>query len=711
MPSVRIINGPNRDQVYPLKGGECVGRDPANAIQVVAAGVSRRHFQFEAENGQFFVTDLNSSNGTYVNTIRVGKHPLVENDQITVGGITLVYSKSDTGAVLASPQTTVPVVAPPTSPMIPAAPIGPPSRRLSFSSEDVPAGVIGGQGLKLAAQPALREAVVLKDDSAQETSAEDYSLDASVVFTTANEKLPQKDQVASLQKRLRLMFEISQALGATKDRDELLGKIMEYLFEIFPQADRGFILIGDSVDKLEPAVVRHRKQATSNEVQISRTIARKVYGEKQAILSQNAMEDDRFSGGLSILNFRILSMMVAPLLYREEVFGFIHLDTQDRVKKFTPDDLNLLAGLAVNAAIFLKNLKLFENVAKEERARATLERYFSPEVAKKLVSNELDLKLGGDIKAGTVFFSDIVGFTSMSESMEPAAVVNKINRYFKHMVDIVFKYNGSIDKFMGDAIMAIWGVPQPMKDEAVYAITAGVEMQNSVFLLNSEFIKEGEREIHMGIGLNSGHFIAGNMGSERRMEYTCIGDNVNLAQRVESKAGRGHVYVSESTFERADGKVLGVKLKATRVKGKAQPVTIYSVRGIAAVQARDAAKLYITSMPFQTGEGEDGILIKTKLLGDKLVLGLILLRDLPRGGERIEMNFMIPELPRFRVPIDLQGEVAIGALAGKCMKGIFSMQGTLLETMLNDLVVASDKTPEEIPRGSEKVPPSTAAEH
>src|SRR3954454_19204028 len=180
---------------------------------------------------------------------------------------------------------------------------------------------------------------------------------------------------------------------------------MEQLFEIFPQADRGFILIGDKVEDLHPAVIRHRKAEASKEVQISKTVARKVYNEKQAILSQNAMEDDPFSGGLSLLNFRILSMIVAPLVYRDEVFGFIHLDTQDRAKKFTPDDLNLLAGLAANAAIFLKNLKLFETVAKEAEKRASLERYFSPELAKQVTSGEIDLKLGGDMRSGTVFFS------------------------------------------------------------------------------------------------------------------------------------------------------------------------------------------------------------------------------------------------------------------------------------------------------------------
>ncbi len=552
--------------------------------------------------------------------------------------------------------------------------------------------------------------VVLKDDAESEESAADYSLDASIIFTEAPGTLPEKEQVSALKKRLALMFEVSQALGAVKDRDELLGKIMEKLFEVFPQADRGFVLVGHDPEHLEPAVRKYRKpEDAGGEVQISRTIARKIYGSKQAILSQNAMEDDRFSGGLSILNFRILSMMVSPLLYRDEVYGFIHLDTQDRAKKFTPDDLSLLTGIAANAAIFLKNLTLFADVAKQAEARASLERYFSPELAKKVVSKEIDLKLGGDVKAGTIFFSDIIGFTTMSETMEPGAVVTKINRYMKIMVDIVFKHHGSVDKFMGDAIMAVWGVPLALRDEAVHAITAGVEMQNAVFLLNGEFLEEKDKPINMGIGMNSGHFIAGNMGSERRMEYTCIGDNVNLAQRLESKAGRGNVYVAESTFQQCEGKVIGIKLKPTMVKGKAKPITIYSVRGVA-TPSRDA-QVFLTTLPFRCGspEGPDGLLIKVKMLGDSLVLGLLLLREAPKT-ERMEMFFDVKEIPPFTVPIDLQGEIPIPSKGGKCMKGVFSCAGTPLEKLLTEMTLDSDKAPEDIPR-SAPAPSASGAAH
>ncbi len=687
MSSVRILNGPNRDQVHVLKGGELVGRDPTNAIQVFAPGVSRRHFQFVREGGRFVVQDLGSSNGTFVNNERISKHVLIDTDTITVGGINLRYCDGDEN------DATLPLTA-----MA--------GGNLALSGEDVALGAFGASpGGAFGAVPGpsgppttkRSGGVVVKDDDGEDV-AEDYSLDASIIFKS---DVPTQDKVEGLQKRLSLMFEISQTLGLAHTQEELLETIMDKLFSVFPQADRGFILVGDTVETLVPVVVRNRNQTEKPEVQISRTIARKVCAERQAILSQNAMEDDRFSGGMSILNFRILSMACAPLLYRDEVLGLIQVDTQDRQKKLTPDDLNLLAGIAAQAAIFLKNLRLFENLRKEAEARSNLERYFSPSLAAEVASGKIDLKLGGDTKSGTVFFSDIIGFTSMSETLTATQVVEKINRYMRYMVDIVFKYNGTVDKFIGDCIMAVWGVPLPIPDEAVSAVTAAVEMQNALFLFNGELAAEGLTPIHMGIGLNSGQFVAGNMGSERRMEYTVIGDNVNLAQRVESKAGRGMVLISDSTHEKCGNGIVAVRLQPVSVKGKAKSVTTYVVRGVAQPSS-SGGNVFMTTLPCAVNEWapecQRALLVKAKVVEGGKVLGLVLFHQRPTA-QRLRLQFYAPELPRFHVDFEAQGEVKIQAPHGCCLKGVFSIAGTPLEELFAKRVLAVEKSPEDIPRG------------
>ncbi|MBL4845634.1 MAG: FHA domain-containing protein [Planctomycetes bacterium] len=704
MTSVRILNGPNRNQIYILKGGELVGRDPTNPIQVFAPGVSRKHFRFEVEGPRVYVQDLGSSNGTYVNNQKISKHLLCEADQITVGGINLLFSNDDNAPL---PQT--------------MANRPPP---LNFSSEEVPLGAFGlspggGPGGGFGASPGPgpggfgvtpapvgvaadhnSTGVVMRDDDDEEEAAADYSIDASMVFSQSS-MIKNNVEAEALQRRLSLLFEISQDMGSESSLEAMIEKMLVKLLDIFPQADRGFVLIGDRVEDLKPMAVRTRNNDTSDDAQMSTTIARLVMEKKQALLSQNAMEDDRFSGGMSIVNLRILSMACAPLLYRDEVFGLIELDTQSR-SKFTHDDLTLLAGIAVQAAVFVKNLKLFENVAKEAEARANLQRYFSPALAAQIGDGEIDIKLGGDMKTGTVFFSDIIGFTSMSENMSPTDIVDKINRYMKYMVDIVFKYQGSVDKFIGDCIMAVWGAPVAVPDEAVCAVTAAVEMQNALFLFNGELYAEGDTPIHMGIGLNSGKFVAGNMGSERRMEYTVIGDDVNLAQRVESKAGRGMVLITESTYEKTNNRLLTCKLKPVALKGKSKEVITFSVRGIRQ-ESSSGGKVFMTSLPCAIGGWREenclrGLLVKVKILEPGKALGLVLFHERPEPVGPLELEFYAPEMPRHTLTFEAQGAVRIQAKHGCCIKGVFSYKDSALEDLFEKMTYMSANSPETVPR-------------
>ncbi|MGE0709354.1 MAG: adenylate/guanylate cyclase domain-containing protein [Planctomycetota bacterium] len=698
MPSVRILNGPNRNQTFVLRGGELVGRDPSNAIQVFAPGVSRKHFRFDMENGRLVVQDLGSSNGTYVNNQRISKHLLNEADTITVGGINLLFSHDEHQGAPTGPGPGMAGRAP-----------------LNFSSEEVPLGAFGlspGGGAGFGASPGFGAAggapatapaarqdqnatgVILREDDEEEAAA-DYSLDASIVFDAS--ALMGENREEALRRRLQLMFEVSQDLASSSSLEEMAGRMLDKLLDTFPQADRGFVLVGDTVEELRAVAVRTRDHQGA-EAQISKTIARLVMEKKQAILSQNAMEDDRFSGGMSIVNLKILSMACAPLVFRDEVFGLIQLDTQSR-SKFTSDDLNLMAGLAAQAAIFVKNMRLFEHVAKEAEARSNLERYFSPALAAQVASGEIDLKLGGDMKSGTVFFSDIIGFTSMSEKMTPTEVVNKINRYMKYMVDIVFKYHGSVDKFIGDCIMAVWGAPVAIDDEATAAVTAAVEMQNALFLFNGELYSEGAKPIHMGIGLNSGKFVAGNMGTERRMEYTVIGDDVNLAQRVESKAGRGMVLITDTCYERCAENIIACKLKPVGLKGKAKEVVTYSVRGVQ--QGSTSGTVFMTSLPCALNEWAEecqrGLLVKVKLMPNGQVLGLILFHETPPPGQ-LNLQFYAPEMPRFNVAFEGQGEVRIQAKIGCCIKGVFNYRGTPLQPLFEQKVYESENGPDTVPR-------------
>ncbi|MFZ0964861.1 MAG: adenylate/guanylate cyclase domain-containing protein, partial [Terriglobia bacterium] len=174
-------------------------------------------------------------------------------------------------------------------------------------------------------------------------------------------------------------------------------------------------------------------------------------------------------------------------------------------------------------------------------------------------------------------FSDIRGFTRMSEHMEPHAVVELLNEYFAEMTDIVFDTGGTLDKYLGDGIMALYGAPIPKPDDARRATKTAMEMQRALAALNRDWEKRGQQPLRMGVGVNTGPVTAGYLGSARRLDYTVIGDAVNLASRLCSNAAGGQILVSESTQRLLSGRIPTQRLEPIRVKGKETPVELYEV--------------------------------------------------------------------------------------------------------------------------------------
>jgi adenylate cyclase len=204
--------------------------------------------------------------------------------------------------------------------------------------------------------------------------------------------------------------------------------------------------------------------------------------------------------------------------------------------------------------------------------------YLSPQVAKKVLQDPERLRLGGQRVQATVLFSDLGGFTEMSERLEPEEVVSIMTRYMTEMTRVIFKYNGTLDKFIGDAIMAVWGTPAEDEDQALHACMAALEMQRRTKTLSDEIMTQGYR-LSMRIGINTGIVMAGNMGSEERFDFTVIGDNVNIASRLEgmNKVYGTRIMISDATRARLDGRASSRELGSVRVKGKKQAIRVYEL--------------------------------------------------------------------------------------------------------------------------------------
>ena len=212
----------------------------------------------------------------------------------------------------------------------------------------------------------------------------------------------------------------------------------------------------------------------------------------------------------------------------------------------------------------------------------TLTRYVTKQVVELILDHPESIILDGEEREATVFFSDIRGFTTISEQMPPKDLVAMLREYFTLMVDAVFQYQGTVDKFIGDALMAIFGAPTPQPDHAERAVRTALEMKRMLAGFNQARLSAGKDPIRIGVGINTGHTVVGNIGSIQRLEYTAIGDAVNLASRLEgiNKQYGTEIIISESTFRQLPDNILVRELDDVRVKGKYEPSKIYEVMGI-----------------------------------------------------------------------------------------------------------------------------------
>lgn len=288
------------------------------------------------------------------------------------------------------------------------------------------------------------------------------------------------------------------------------------------------------------------------------------------------------------------SLLAAPLWGGGALLGGILLADPLSGEDFTAEDTEVFTVLASQVASTLKRIRLQKRLQEEILLRATYERYLAKPVVERLLSHpDEGWELGGTEREVTILFADLRGFTSLAERLTPSRTVALLNRWFSAMTPVVFQFEGTLDKYIGDSVMAIFGAPFPQEDHPVRAIFCAVEMQHAIMNLNQELQAEFGHTLTMGIGINSGRVTAGNVGSEQRLEYTVIGDAVNLAARLEATAKAGKIFLSRSVWEQAREALLREKehlgitwgeLATLIVKGKSLEVEAIEVMWEGSVQ-------------------------------------------------------------------------------------------------------------------------------
>ena len=387
-------------------------------------------------------------------------------------------------------------------------------------------------------------------------------------------------------KALDLLYEMTKTIGTVFDLKEIFVKATDLIFRGTP-AERVVALLADETTdgkilnySLHPIAARARDEKLEDlteKLSISRTITQKVMREKVALLSQDAKTDEQFRGVESIVSQGVRSTICAPLITESNVHGVLYADRFDPFAAFSADDLELISAVAAQAAVTVETVKAHKRLAREEVARANYGRFMPEYVVKQLLENPESFKLGGVNQTITVLFADIRGFTAFSEKENPEKVVELLNRYFSVMSEIIFAFGGTLDKYIGDGLMAIFGAPNATSEDAKNAVNTAITMQKRLATLNKELESEGLPRIDIGIGLHTGEATIGYIGSEQRSEYTAIGDTVNLASRLELSAEGGQILISEATA-RAGGDLFSlIPREPLTVKNRLQAVSLFEV--------------------------------------------------------------------------------------------------------------------------------------
>jgi adenylate cyclase len=272
-------------------------------------------------------------------------------------------------------------------------------------------------------------------------------------------------------------------------------------------------------------------------------------------------------------SFSIRSAICVPLWKADRVIGIIHVDSPVEAGAFTVADLELLSALSNYAAVAIEQASLNERIREERVARERLEKYFSPPVVTRILSEgERDVE---ELEA-TVVFADIVGFTGLAEKMAPSAVAELLNEYFSAMADAVLEHEGTLDKFIGDCVMAVFGAPYAQDDHAVRAVRAALDMQRRLDAVNRE--RRPEPLIEMRMGINSGKVVAGPIGSSSRKEITVLGDTVNVASRIESTVAQtGMIVIGERTHELVKDVFPTRELGKVALRGHSREISVYEI--------------------------------------------------------------------------------------------------------------------------------------
>src|SRR3954452_14409268 len=536
-------------RVADLRGEMSVGRTEGNDLVLNHPSVSRKHARFEARDGHWFIVDLKSTNGVKVNGNLIAESTVSPGDKILIGSVQLELR-------------------------------GMPS--VDFTGEsmfDNPSGTV------------IRR---ISDFNSE------FNLDftpeaAQVAPRKASEPGVKQEPGMAREKIFQVLVQVAKAMLQSDNLDSLLNVVMDMIFKYLP-VERGLLILFDEAGNPIPKLTKFIEGANAEDIPISRTILKMVAEQQVALMTSNALEDARLLGGKSIAIHGIRSAMCVPLWNRQRVIGAVQVDSPIHIGSFTEEDLDLLTALANFAAVAIERAQLAEKIEEEKKIRSRMERYHSPSVVDEIVKGSISTESEVRSTDVSILFADISGFTTVSETKKPEEVAEFLSHFFSCAVESIFAYGGTLDKFIGDAVMAFFGAPLPQDDHADRAVLTGLMLQRMVNQWNVERAKTNLPPVKVRVGINSGLAVVGNVGTEKRVDYTVLGSSVNIASRLESGVAKpGQVVISQNTMDRIIGSFETESLGEFALKGLQQKLPVFAVTGTVGIGGTPVPSLQSTT--------------------------------------------------------------------------------------------------------------------
>ncbi|MBD2625997.1 adenylate/guanylate cyclase domain-containing protein [Trichormus variabilis] len=529
-----LTQGDTKTSVLVAQEVFTIGRLSECHLCLPFAGVSRQHARIrKISNGVWMIEDMGSKNGTQVNGIPVmSAQELYNRDVIYLGNVSL--------AVI-----------------------------LSNTLENLPPQYVPDE------EPNSQQITILRDvEKLQQQWIEGNEINGS----------NNKDKTIA---RLKDLVDIAKNLCAAASIEEIFSQVQELVFRYIDGIERLALLVDiDSTGTLKlvnsaTKTIFQKKYLPADGSWISRSICQKAFADKVAIQTADTHSDERFSSEQSILVKGIRSAMAVPLWDENKVVGVLYGDahlSSSQWKSEGEEELSFFSALANLVASSVQRWLLIEKLRTEEVIRHRLERYHSPAVVQQLIAVRefTNGRLAPTESEISILFADLVGFTEISERLTPKEIAELLNILFEEMLQEVFAYGGTLDKYIGDCIMAFFGAPEPQPSHADSAVSAAKGMLSRLQRLNAN--QFWQQPLQLRIAINSGKAVVGDVGSSQRVDYTALGATINLAARMEPICSPGECVISEVTYQqlsqRSDFKDMG----DYRFKGIDRFIKIYQTK-------------------------------------------------------------------------------------------------------------------------------------